>query len=154
MKLILGVDDSKYADAAVEFVTGTSWPKGTRVLVVSAVQAPFGAYAEPYVPITIDTGPWLEELTRLHTGVADRAVKKLAAAGLQAEARVPHGDPRTLILDEARKERADLVVVGSHGRTGLEKLVMGSVATHIVTHAPCSVLVVRRPAAAPSGKAG
>jgi nucleotide-binding universal stress UspA family protein len=38
---------------------------------------------------------------------------------------------------------ADLVVVGSHGRTGLAKLVLGSVASHVVTHAPCSVLVVK-----------
>ena len=48
-----------------------------------------------------------------------------------------------LILEIAHAEHADLIVVGSHGRTGLPKLIMGSVASHIVTHAPCSVLVVK-----------
>ena len=145
MKLLVGMDDSKYADAALEFVVGMPWPKGTAVLVVSAVQVPFGAYGEPYAPIAVDVGAWLEELTRLHREVAARAAASLTAAGLQAEGRAPQGDPRTTILEEARKDRVDLIVVGSHGRTGLEKLVMGSVANHVVVHAPCSVLVVRRP---------
>jgi nucleotide-binding universal stress UspA family protein len=155
MKVLVGVDDSKYADAALDFVAGMAWPRGTTVLVVSAVQAPFGAYAEPYAPIAIDTGQWVEELTKLHQQVASRAAARLAAAGLQAESRVPQGDPRALLIELAKQEQADLIVVGSHGRTGLEKLVMGSVATHVVTHAPCSVLVVRGPAglARASGKA-
>jgi nucleotide-binding universal stress UspA family protein len=53
------------------------------------------------------------------------------------------GDPREAIVEAARKTGADLVVVGSHGRTGIGKLVLGSVASHVVTHAPCSVLVVK-----------
>jgi len=146
MKVLVAVDDSKFATAALDAVTGMAWPRDARFIVVTAVHAPFGAYAEPYVPMAIDTGPWIEELNRLHRGVAERAVAKLTAAGLRAEPRVGQGDPRSLVLDEARKEHADLIVVGSHGRTGLEKLVLGSVASHIVTHAPCSVLVVRRPA--------
>jgi hypothetical protein len=43
----------------------------------------------------------------------------------------------------ARAERSDLVVVGSHGRSGLSRLLIGSVASHVVIHAPCSVLVVK-----------
>ena len=53
------------------------------------------------------------------------------------------GDPRDVLVDTARNLHADLLVVGSHGRTGLAKLVLGSVAAHVVTHAPCSVLVVK-----------
>jgi universal stress protein A len=49
-------------------------------------------------------------------------------------------------VDEARREKADLIVVGSHGRSGMAKLLLGSVAAHVVSHAPCSVLVVRPPA--------
>ena len=53
------------------------------------------------------------------------------------------GDPREALIEMARREGADLIVVGSHGRSGLTKLLMGSVASHVVTHAPCDVLVVR-----------
>ena len=52
-------------------------------------------------------------------------------------------NPRTVIIDEAKKWNADLIVVGSHGRTGLTRLLLGSVAQAIVVHGPCSIEVVR-----------
>jgi nucleotide-binding universal stress UspA family protein len=55
-------------------------------------------------------------------------------------------DPRDALVDTAKDLGADLVVVGSHGRSGLKKLLLGSVATHVVTHAHCNVLVVKRQA--------
>ena len=54
------------------------------------------------------------------------------------------GDPREALVDTVRAENADLLVVGSHGRTGISKLMLGSVASHVVAHAPCDVLVVKR----------
>jgi universal stress protein A len=56
------------------------------------------------------------------------------------------GDPRHALVQEARQERVDLIIVGSHGRSGMAKLLLGSVASYVVSHAPCNVLVVRRPA--------
>jgi len=84
-----------------------------------------------------------EEMTTQAQGLATRVEKELRDAGLPAESRVVKGDPRDALVDTARSLHADLVVVGSHGRTGLAKLVLGSVAAHVVTHAPCSVLVVK-----------
>ena len=131
-----------------------TWPPNTVMVVLSTAQLPLGAYSETYAPVAVDVSHWLEELIKLHKDVASRGARRLADAGLRTEERVLPGDPREVLIDEARKERADLIVVGSHGRTGLEKLVMGSVATHVVTHAPCSVLVVRRtsPAKTPAGR--
>ena len=71
------------------------------------------------------------------------SARELTGAGFSTEARVVRGDPRDALVDTARTMGADLVVVGSHGRTGLAKLVLGSVASHVVTHSPCSVLVVK-----------
>jgi nucleotide-binding universal stress UspA family protein len=121
-----------------------SWPADTEIIVSSSVELPFGPYVETYAPVAVDVGVWIEELTKLHKDIASRGARKLADAGLRTQERVLEGDPREALIEEARKERADLIVVGSHGRTGLEKLVMGSVATHVVTHAPCSVMVVRQ----------
>jgi nucleotide-binding universal stress UspA family protein len=151
MKVLIGVDDSAHAETTLEFVRKLAWPADTAMIVVSAVQLPFGAFSQTYTPVAVDIGVWLEQLTQLHNDLASRGARKLADAGLQAEMRVLQGDPRVALIEEATKERADLIVVGSHGRTGLEKLVMGSVASHVVTHAPCSVLVVRREA--PGGRA-
>ena len=54
------------------------------------------------------------------------------------------GDARSVIVDEAQKWSADLVMLGSHGYTGIKRLLLGSVALLVVSHAPCSVEIVRR----------
>jgi nucleotide-binding universal stress UspA family protein len=119
-----------------------AWPKGTNVAVVSA--------AVPMVAYTmVDAAglSWMqtaeEDMSAQAKELTARAALELTGAGLPTEARVVRGDPRDALVDTARTMGADLVVVGSHGRTGLAKLVLGSVASHVVTHAPCSVLVVK-----------
>lgn len=57
--------------------------------------------------------------------------------------RVLYGDPARVILDTALSERADLVVVGTHGRTGFKRALLGSVAETVLRHASCPVLLVR-----------
>jgi nucleotide-binding universal stress UspA family protein len=82
--------------------------------------------------------------TRAERVVAD-ARKTLNATGLnlcEGEA-TPEGEPRTEILDKAKAWGADLIVLGSHGRQGWDRLLMGSVAESVALHAHCSVQVVR-----------
>jgi nucleotide-binding universal stress UspA family protein len=74
----------------------------------------------------------------------DEIARTLNTTSLQTETAVRDGDPRTVILDEAKDWGADLIVLGSHGHSGLERWLLGSVARSIVDHAPCSVEVVRR----------
>ncbi len=143
MKILIGVDDSKHSRAALEYVKKATWPKGTRVVVVSAVRDVVPAYTEVYVASPAYSDRAMDELFKFHQEIASDAEKALQGAGFQTEAKVLQGDARTVIVDLARAEAADLIVVGSHGRSGVAKLLLGSVASHIVTHAPCSVLVVK-----------
>jgi nucleotide-binding universal stress UspA family protein len=73
------------------------------------------------------------------------AEQALRASGQSTVGRVYDGDPREAIVQAAERERADLLVLGSHGRSGLAKMMLGSVSSYVVTHAPCSVLVVKGP---------
>lgn len=66
-----------------------------------------------------------------------------ALVGKRAVLHFESGDPAGTLLHVAERERADLLVVGSHGRTGIERFLLGSVSEKVVRHAPCSVLVVR-----------
>lgn len=142
MKILIGVDGSPHSKAALDYVKRMTWPKGTSVTVLT-VSIPMIAYT------VVDAGglTWMqsaeEEMTTQAQDLAARAEQELRDAGWSTEARVVKGDPRDALVDLATSMRADLIVVGSHGRTGLAKLVLGSVATHVVTHAPCSVLVVK-----------
>lgn len=142
MKILIGVDDSAHSKAALEYVKTMKWPAGTKFIVFAA-SVPAIAYT------MVDAGgmTWMktaeEEMTVATEELTARVERELRDAGLTTEAKVVHGDPREAIVDAARTMGVDLVIVGSHGRTGLGKLLMGSVASHVVTHAPCTVMVVK-----------
>jgi nucleotide-binding universal stress UspA family protein len=70
------------------------------------------------------------------------AVTAAALTGCEITRRVEVGDVATTICRVAEDLPADVIIVGSHGRTGLKRIVMGSVSEHVVRHAPCPVLVV------------
>lgn len=144
MNVWIGVDESPFSKAAIEHVTKALWPKGTRFVVVSASAPVFIGPGEVTAPVAI--AQLIESQEKFHKELAERAAQELRGAGLQAEARMVPLDPRTAIVEGARKDGADLIVVGSHGRSGLTKFLLGSVASHVVAHAPCSVLVVKKPA--------
>lgn len=63
--------------------------------------------------------------------------------GIEAEALVLRGDPTEAIVSAARSQGADLVVMGTHGRRGMARLLLGSVASKVIAIAPCAVLTVR-----------
>jgi len=156
MKIVVAVDDSPHSDRAVEFVSRMRWPGGSRIIVASVLSPRAKAMAVSVIPAMNYAPSDLEvvhnEQLRHHQQAVDRAADVLRQAGLCTEGRVLEGDPRECLLDLATQERADLLVLGSHGRTGLARLVLGSVSSHAVTHADCSVLVVKAPAKKPTRK--
>lgn len=141
MNVLVGVDDSPFSRAALEYVKRLSWASNAEFLVVSASPPLFIGPGEAVAADAIMELNRQQE--RYHTETAEKGAAELQAAKLRARPRMVIGDPRHALVDEARAFKADLIVVGSHGRSGVAKLVLGSVASHIVSHAPCSVLVVR-----------
>lgn len=74
----------------------------------------------------------------------DAAVKEVTVAGVKhASGKLVTGVPWTRIVEELEKQSYDVCVIGTHGRTGLARVLLGSVAEQVVRHAPCSVLAVR-----------
>ena len=93
------------------------------------------------------TGPqpkrdrWAEEFHKEHRQIQDMA-EELRKKGIDTVALLTQGATVETILAEAQKLTADLIIVGSHGRSGIEKLLMGSVSQGILQNAPCPVLVI------------
>ncbi|MEM1171970.1 MAG: universal stress protein [Cyanobacteria bacterium P01_H01_bin.35] len=93
------------------------------------------------------TGPqpkrdrWAEEFRKEHKQIQDLA-EELRQKGLDTVALLTQGSTVETILAEAKKLTADLIIVGSHGRSGIEKLFMGSVSEGILKDSPCPVLVI------------
>jgi nucleotide-binding universal stress UspA family protein len=72
--------------------------------------------------------------------------KRLRSVGVQVETIAQEGYPPLVIEEAARNANVDLIAMGTHGRTGLRHLLLGSTAERVVQHAPCPVLTIRRPA--------
>jgi nucleotide-binding universal stress UspA family protein len=145
MKILLSIDESKFSTAAAEYVRSAPWPDGTEVTVLSVAEPPRGTTAEVWSgPV-----PYLEEVLKaereFRQSLVTQVAGRLKGGSYTVGTTVAEGDARSAIVDFAERLPADLVVMGSHGRTGLARLVMGSVASYVISHAPCSVLVVKVP---------
>jgi len=143
MKILVPIDNSNYSEAAISEVGKRSWPARSIVRVLSVMEP----IPVPAVEVWYDNRGSLKatehEIRKTVKDLAAANADKLRSKKLKVEIAVREGHPRTTIVDEARKWNADLIVMGSHGRTGLSRLLLGSVAQYVVSHAPCSVEVVR-----------
>jgi nucleotide-binding universal stress UspA family protein len=155
MQVLLPVDGSEFSDAAVAEVTGRPWPEGSRFRLVHVIPTPMisvAAYAPPPPALAMVAGssewpPALMETFKVFQERAaellDKLSERMRSAGLEVDARTREGDPRDEILDEAKTWPADLIVMGSHGYSGIRRWLLGSVAQSVLSHAACSVEVVR-----------
>jgi nucleotide-binding universal stress UspA family protein len=147
MKILLATDGSDYSKAAVNSVAERSWPKDSEVRIVSAMEIPYAPTTEAWVlPSGYNT-----ELERVAREQAEAAVKDAVeriesgkASGLEIITKIISGSAREVILDEAKRWDADLIVLGSHGYSGWHRFLLGSVSHAVATHAHCSVEIVRQ----------
>ena len=152
MRVLLPVDESTCSERSVQTIIDGFRPDDTQVKVLHAVEwmreMPL-CFQHAHGPAAGD------DVVQSHTKSFDRAremVERVAAQlefkGFHATVSTPDADPRHAIVEAAREWPADLIVMGSHGRRGLDRILVGSVAEWVVRHAPCSVDIVRVPVAA------
>jgi nucleotide-binding universal stress UspA family protein len=147
MRILLATDGSDHANVALELVRSVAWPAGTTIRVVTTMPTGVESYGLSWAVATADTvQDQGSEVRRHYEDLVDSAVRELTRPGLEVERLLLHGRPASAIVDEARRWPADLVVVGHRGRGSIGSMVLGSVSAEVVDHAPCPVLVVRRPA--------
>jgi nucleotide-binding universal stress UspA family protein len=148
MKILIGVDGSIYSDAALEEVSRRTWPDGSKIRVVNAFEIPLAPTAEVWA-IPTDYYVKLERIIRAQSDevlkAAEKQLRSRLGVGVEIETKGVLGSPKRVILDEAENFNADLIVVGSHGYPTWERLLLGSVSQAVVSHAKCSVEVVRLP---------
>lgn len=145
MRILLPTDGSEHAMLAANKVAERPWPESSIFKVLAC----------PEYPVLIGEYPYyapepLVELTKASEGHAEAATEQAAAvlrnSGLEVKTEVtePRDSPSRTILSSAELWQADLIVMGSHGRRGFDRLVMGSVSESVAMHAHCSVEVVRQ----------
>ena len=150
MKILFATDGTKQSDAAAEMLRRFALSDGDEIKIVSVV--------DMAVPMAIDLyGGYLPDTSELEKTARENAVKVLARTeqlikshfegrNLTVSSEILFGSPESRIVETAEAIRPDIIVLGSHGYSRWERLLLGSVSDSVVHHAPCSVLIVRTPA--------
>jgi nucleotide-binding universal stress UspA family protein len=148
MRVLVPTDGSECAEAALRAVAARPWPEGTEIHVICVPEVPVLAGAYPYYPPELVLEVAATNDTHAKEAI-QRGVGILKEAGLcvSEEVTEPRESPVRAVLATADMWGADLIVLGSHGRRGFDRYVIGSVSESVALHAHCSVEVVR--AAAP-----
>ena len=133
MQILLALDASAASRAALDEVATRPWPKGSHVEVLTVVDK-----LEPWT-----LGELAAQVNARAQQLVEGGAERLRSRGLAADGRVAEGDPKTVMLDHATTMSADLIVLGAHGTSAIERFLLGSVSKIVLRHAPCSVAIVR-----------
>ena len=147
MKILLAVDGSAYSDGAIEEVLRRPWPAQSEIKVITAAETPTVFGTEPWA-VPPDYFDQLEKAVReAAKAVLDAALLKLKSIEdktLTITSEIIEGPPREVIVEEAERWGADLIIMGSRGLGAWSRLLLGSVSSAVIHHAKCSVEIVRR----------
>lgn len=135
--ILLATDGSPASQSASDEAIDLATQVGARLLVVSVL----GTSSRPSEATADAVGP--ADSRDSLTTKAQVLVQRAKAAGADATFLVWEGDPGEAIVAAADSENADMIVVGSHGRSGVSRFFIGSVSDYVVRHAHCPVMVVR-----------
>lgn len=141
-KVMMASDFSPASRAAFSHAVELARANRATLVLVHAVTLPPPTLGGEYIPP--QTWDRIEAATR---AAAQRQIRTLAAkarrAGVRAVGLITAGSPYEVIVRAAKSKRADVLVLGTHGRTGLPRFFLGSVAARVLATAPCPVLTVR-----------
>ncbi len=148
-RIVVATDGSETADAAVTVAVDLALRYASELLVLAvAPLAPvFASPSEPFVPPTVP-----ESSVPRYREIVEAAVDRAQKAGVESVTGVcEEGVVVDEVLGRLAQDGADLLVVGSRGLSTAKRILLGSVSTALVTHAPCPVLVVRPKPTKPTG---
>ena len=145
-RLLVATDGSDASTAIPDVLAAWRIFEGMDAEVVSVSPPPDVGYeliAGMYTIAASQSAESQRDQLERHRRIAVEMADRLVGIGLRSQCRVLAGDPATEIIGAAQRWRADLIVTGSRGLRGLQRMVLGSVARNVVLHAPCSILVMR-----------
>ncbi|TDD97892.1 universal stress protein [Flavobacterium cellulosilyticum] len=147
MKILLATDGSKYSKTAINEIANRPFPPKTEVCILAVYEItaivntlePMGVSHEYYAQFDENAFQNAENNTKSAVEILENKNPNLLVT-----TKVVSGSPKSVILDEADKFKADLIVVGSHGYGAIERFFLGSVSHSVALHAKCSVEIVRK----------
>ena len=155
-RILAALDGSDLAERVLPYVESLAIPFGSTVVLLRTVASPgaiiagSGAGAGPVAGPIVDATPIVEAEREEAASYLRTVAQRLRDAGVETELDLPEGRPARAIVERAAELNIDLIAMTTHGRGGLGRLVLGSVADEVLRHAPCPVLLIRAGATGPS----
>jgi len=137
-KILVATDGSAESFKAIDRAVELAKSDNVEVIVVNV--------AEDFCPIglvEVDCDTIRELVIKESKGIMAAAIGRLKEAGVQAKEIVEFGSPAETIVEVADREKVDEIILASHGKHGVKKLLMGSVTSRVLEWAKCSVIVVK-----------
>jgi nucleotide-binding universal stress UspA family protein len=131
-------DFSQRSEYALRWACELARDHGARVILLHV-------WSPPLVPLAAEPAPVASQEFSTAEAEAELARLNVPDPTIDVKRRLEEGDAAAEIVRVARETKCDLIVIGTHGRTGLARLVMGSTAEAVIRRAPCSVLAVKEP---------
>lgn len=143
--ILVPTDFSEDAEAALQQATELAKATGGRIHLLHVYQFPVYVGAGPGMAYSV-SAELIEDVRRHATARAQEVEERIRADGVSVKSEILEGPPSERIVDCAEREKADLIVMGTRGLTGLKHVFIGSVAERTLRHAPCPVMTVKVPA--------
>lgn len=137
-KILVGTDFSSNSDKAVDYAVSLAEKFGADILLVHIIESFAYSVTDTATVISHE-----KALLVTASALLDNLLKKLVEQNVSVKSELAQGSPHREIIKKAEKYGADLIVVGTHGRSAIERFFIGSVAEKIVRFATCPVLTVR-----------
>lgn len=141
-KVLVATDGSVYSEAAVNYAANWDWPSNVELRVVTVIE-PLSSLGPPNTNYKMAS-----ELLNAAEDLVLKAAEKLSHTNRKVSHHVRGGFAADEIVNEAKEWQADLIIIGTHGRKGITRFLLGSVAESVTSNAPCSVTLVKMPMAA------
>ncbi len=140
--ILVALDGSDCSHKALDMAVRLAKEQSARCTVCTVVDVIRAAASMTFATGDIVT-EWIATLNEDARRIESDAISKYADSGITIETKVLEGYPSTALLEVAKNEKTDLIVMGSHGQTGLKRLWLGSIADSVVQEATIPVLIVR-----------
>jgi nucleotide-binding universal stress UspA family protein len=143
-RILVPTDFSKHSENALAYASAFAEKFGAELYLLHVVQD-LALFIPEAVTAAPPIGPPVEQLTAAVREALDRLIANHGLRSLGVHAEVREGNPFYEIVRFAKEQDIDLIIMGTHGHTGLVHVLLGSVAEKVVRKAPCPVLTVRHP---------
>ncbi len=145
MQVLIAIDNSEYSKEAIDSILNRPWSTNAKFLVITVIEPVYPEYVSFHANYGHLSQEVFQEISKSANALVAETVNrfKQSLPNNEIKGQVLEGFAKEEILQSAKECNADLIILGSHGRKGINKFLLGSVSEAVASHSPCSVEIVK-----------